>query len=531
MIYKNLIEIKHKIKPLCFILAVILLCSTLLVGCSSDTYNIYFGVNEMPKNIDPQKAQLQAELLTVRNCFRGLYKLDENGKAVPDLAQNTVISDDGLTYTFTLFETTWKDETPVTADDFMFAIERASDPMTNAPSNHPITNIQGVPERLSGDSSAVLGAKALDTKTLSISLIKPDKNFLSKLTMAIFMPCNRVFFENCKGKYGLNRQNILTNGRYSPSQWTEGRHLKLTLNDKTDETKPLNVYLTVSSTGKSNVQRIKSDEIGITVDNVNGYQGINENEFTINTLYQKNYCLVFNKATEVGGNKQLTDAFARAVHRELFKVNMDHRLLLADTCLPRDSLVFDRTLGNFSQPKYTFELDTEAARNYFLAAVKELKNKKLPSISVLCVENDEIKSILNSVVSGWQNNLGAYVNITTLKSEQALLDSVKNGDFTVALVPLSGSATDVLSSFADANSGMYIGNPDYDNAFAELLATDDHNVALASISKCLNVLSTESAVIPITSTPTAYIYNSDYQNVHFSVLDGTVDFSIIYKNQ
>ena len=120
MIYRNLTENKYIIKPLCFVLAVILLCSTLLVGCSSDTYNIYFGVNEMPKNIDPQKAQLQAELLAVRNCFRGLYKLDENGKAIPDLAESTAITENGLTYTFTLSEAFWKDETRVTADNFLF---------------------------------------------------------------------------------------------------------------------------------------------------------------------------------------------------------------------------------------------------------------------------------------------------------------------------------------------------------------------------------------------------------------------------
>ena len=522
---------KYIIKPLCFILAVLLSCTFLMVGCSSESYSLYFGVNDMPKNIDPQKAQNQAELLAVRNCFRGLYKMDSDGKAVPDLAEKTSITEDGRVYTFTLTESTWKDETPVTSDDFLFAIERASDPVTGSPSNHLLSNIIGVPERLSGDGAATLGVNIIDRRTFSITLIKPDKNFLASLTMAVFMPCNREFFENCKGKYGLNKQNILTNGQYYPSQWTENRHLKLTINDKSDESKPQNVYLSVSSTGKTNVQRIKSDEIGMTVDNVNGYQGINENEFTINTLYQKNYCLVFNKATEVGGNKQLTDAFAKAVHRELFAVNMDHRLKLADSCLPNDCLVFDRTLGKFTQPKYAFELDTASARSDFLTAVKELNNKKLPNINVLCVENDEIKSILNSIVSGWQNHLGAYVNITTVNSEQALLNSVTNGDFSVAFVPFSGSAIDVLSGFSDKNSGLYINNTDYDLAFSELLSTDDHDVALKSISKCLNILSTESAVIPIISTPTAYIYNSDYQNVHFSVLDGTVDFSIINKNK
>lgn len=512
-------------------LGLVLLCLCLLSGCSSDSYSLYFGVNEMPKNIDPQKASLQAELLAVRNCFRGLYKLDTDSDAVPDLAQKTDISLDGLTYTFTLTDAEWKDETKVTSDDFLFAIERASDPVTGSPSVQLLSNIVGVSDRLNGAGDGKIGVSAPDSKTLVIKLIRPDEAFLSKLTQAVFMPCNRKFFDECKGKYGLDRQHILTNGCYYPSQWTENRHLKLTVINKEDEAKPQNVYLTVSSTGKNNIQRIKGDEIGMTVDSVNSAFGINENDYTVTSLYQQNYALVFNKSTEVGANKQLTDAFAKAIHREYYKINMDQRFRVADSVLPKDCILLDKSIGSVNIPKYGFELDSATAREDFLNAIKQLKNKKLPSLSVLCVENEEIKSVLNNIVSNWQSNLGAYVNITTVSNETALYEKVKGGDFTVALVTLSGSATEILSLFADSTSGLYINNAEYDVLANGLVNIDNRTAAVKEIEKCLGILSEESAVIPIISTPTAFVYSSVYQNVHFSIIDGTVNFSIIYKNK
>lgn len=512
-------------------LGLVLLCVCLLSGCSSDSYSLYFGVNEMPKNIDPQKASLQAELLAVRNCFRGLYKLDTNSDAVPDLAQKTDVSTDSLTYTFTLTDAEWKDETKVTSDDFLFAIERASDPVTGSPSVQLLTNIVGVSERLNGNGHGNIGVSAPDSKTLVIKLVRPDETFLSKLTQAVFMPCNRKFFEECKGKYGLDRQHILTNGCYYPSQWTENRHLKLTIVNKEDEAKPQNVYLTVSSTGKNNIQRIKDDEIGMTVDSVNSAFGINENDYTVTSLYRQNYALVFNKSTQVGANKQLTDAFAKAIHREYYKINMDQRFTVADSVLPKDCILLDKAIGSLNITKYGYELDSAAAREDFLNAIKQLKNKKLPSLNVLCVENEEIKSVLNSIVSNWQSNLGAYVNITTVSTESALLQKVKSGDFTVALVPLSGSATDILSLFANSTSGLYINNAEYDGLVNGLANIDNRTAVIEAIEKCLGILSEESSVIPIISTPTAFVYSSVYQNVHFSILDGTVDFSIIYKIQ
>ena len=47
-------------------------------GCAATDFTLYFGIDTIPENLDPQKAESYSELITVKNCFRGLLRLDEN---------------------------------------------------------------------------------------------------------------------------------------------------------------------------------------------------------------------------------------------------------------------------------------------------------------------------------------------------------------------------------------------------------------------------------------------------------------------
>ena len=49
------------------------------------------------------------------------------------------------------------------------------------------------------------------------------------------------------------------------------------------------------------------------------------------------------------------------------------------------------------------------------------------------------------------------------------------------------------------------------------------------LNKALEILSKDSSIIPIMSTPSAAVWNNEYKNVIFSKTDLTVDFSIVYK--
>ncbi len=515
------------------LIAVIVLSCMAFSGCGNKNFTLYFGVDTIPISIDPQKASSYSELLTVRNCFRGLIKQDNNGKYVCDVAESYTINDNYTEYYFKLKNTQWSNSQPVTAQDFVFAISRIADGETQSKSVNLITNIVGAQERLNGTNS-ILGVEAISDNELTFRLIKPDRNFLSKLTLAAFMPCNRDFFEDCKGKYGLDRKNILTNGNYTVTQWNAGKSIKLSLKQIPNSNFPIaqSVLISVSSQGKNNIRRIIDNEIGMTVDYANNYLDVNTAKYTVRTLYRKNFCIVFNPNSKIGSNAEITEAFAKSVHSELYSSRMSNRFKTANSIIPNDTVIFDTKVSNQTDNiKYGFKFDPENARQIFLNAILKINKNGFPKTSILTINNNEIKAVLNDVVSEWQATLGTYINITTTKSEQELLNRVFSGDYTIAFIPVSGTVYDILKTFNLSQSkNIGINDPKYDVLVKTLFETDDTQKAQQIINDCIQILSQTSSVIPIISVPTAYIYKSSYKNVVFSNIDETIDFSYIYKN-
>ena len=82
------------------------LCFVIPTGCGKkETVKNIIAENITGiKNIDPQIAENDTEQEIVHNTFRGLLRHDENGKIITDAAESYSVSNDGLTYTFTISE-------------------------------------------------------------------------------------------------------------------------------------------------------------------------------------------------------------------------------------------------------------------------------------------------------------------------------------------------------------------------------------------------------------------------------------------
>ena len=105
--------------------------------------------------IDTGRSATLCGLSACRHLYEGLYKLDAEGNVVLGQAENVEVSDDELTYTFTLRDDiTWSDGEPVTAGDFVYGWQYLKD--------------------CSADYSTLLdmvaSAEATDDKTLVVTL-------------------------------------------------------------------------------------------------------------------------------------------------------------------------------------------------------------------------------------------------------------------------------------------------------------------------------------------------------------------------
>lgn len=128
------------------------------------------GVVGTPRFVNPILALSDVDRDLTTLIYSGLMKV-ENGELVHDLAKRYTISDDGLTYTFTLQDNIYfHDNTPITADDVVFTIQKAQD------------NILKSPRRANWDGVIV---EKISDKEVQFTLKKPYAPFIENATMGI----------------------------------------------------------------------------------------------------------------------------------------------------------------------------------------------------------------------------------------------------------------------------------------------------------------------------------------------------------
>ncbi len=198
---------------------------------SAATLNIHNGGD--PSSLDPHKVSGDWENRVVGDMFEGLLTEDINAEPIAGQAESWTISDDGLVYTFTLRDgIQWTDGTPVTAGDFVFAFQRLMNPETAANYAYLQYTIKNAEKINKGEITDLdmLGVKAIDDKTLEITLEQPTPYFLGALTHYTAYPVPQHVVE-AKGADWIKIENIATNGAYRPVEWVPGSHVKNVKND------------------------------------------------------------------------------------------------------------------------------------------------------------------------------------------------------------------------------------------------------------------------------------------------------------
>ncbi|MFN4062048.1 MAG: peptide ABC transporter substrate-binding protein [Paracoccus hibiscisoli] len=153
----------------------------------------------------------------LRSLFEGLMTESATGEMIPGMAESHELSDDGLTYTFTLREATWSNGDPVTADDFVFAWQRVVTPETASEYAWYIElmNIDNATAIIAGEMTPdQLGVAALDDRTLQVTLSAPTPYFLNTLSHATTYPVPRAVVEE-HGQAWTQPANIVGNGAYT----------------------------------------------------------------------------------------------------------------------------------------------------------------------------------------------------------------------------------------------------------------------------------------------------------------------------
>ena len=110
--------------------------------------------------------------------------IDSKLNVVPDLAESWDVSPDGRVYTFRIRpDATFHNDKPVTAEDVRWSLERATDPLTEAPNvDQYLGDIVGVKTKIEGDSLEISGVRVINENTIEITIDESKSFFLAKMT-------------------------------------------------------------------------------------------------------------------------------------------------------------------------------------------------------------------------------------------------------------------------------------------------------------------------------------------------------------
>ena len=227
------------------------------------------GNGTEPQTLDVALAQGTPSSHIQRDLFEGLIAEKADGTLIPGAAERWQISKDGLVYTFHLRpDGRWSNGDPVTAQDFEFALKRLVDPATAAPYSfivNPILNAPAISSARLKDVDA-LGVKALDNRTLEITLSKPTPYFIGLLTHSTTFPVHRKSILK-NGKEWIKPGKLVSNGAYKLIEWEPQSHIKLVKNPYFHDARHVRidtVYYLNTEDVATEVKRYRAGELDYT---------------------------------------------------------------------------------------------------------------------------------------------------------------------------------------------------------------------------------------------------------------------------
>ncbi|MEW9675630.1 peptide ABC transporter substrate-binding protein [Lentibacillus sp. L22] len=387
---------------------------------------------------DPSLATDQASFIVFGQTMEGLYGLDKDDNPVPAIADGEPdISEDGKEYTFKLREDAkWSNGDPVTANDFVYAWQRAVDPETGSEYAYMFDGvIKNASEIINGDKDPdELAVKAEDDYTLKVTLDIPIEYFDSLLAFGTYLPLNEKFVEEKGDKFGTNSDNMLANGPFVLTDWDgSGLNWKYEKNDEYYDKDNVNldeVNVQVSKKPSTAVNLFETDKTDRTAALSAEYAKQYQNDPNAATFEESSsWYLKFNQKRDGKdtplANKNIRKALAMAFDKKAYTDQV-----LANGSVPTDGYV-PRGLATNPETDEDFRddsgdlisYDVDKAKEYWEKGLKELGEDSL-ELDYLSDDTENAKTTSEYFKNQLESNLdGLKLNVSNVPFKVRLKDT------------------------------------------------------------------------------------------------------------
>ncbi|UYM15086.1 peptide ABC transporter substrate-binding protein [Endozoicomonas euniceicola] len=437
----------------------------------ADVQELVRGNGAEPASLDPQKVEEVSGAAVVRDLFEGLVTQDLEGNTIPAQAESWEVSEDNKVFTFKIRDdANWSNGDPVTAEDFVFAFQRAVDPATASRYAWyvEIPTIINASDIIAGKAAVdSLGVKALDSKTFRVTLEKPVPYFIKMLAHQTMFPVPTKVVKK-HGDQWTRVENIVSNGPYVLDQWVVNERIVLKRNrgywnDRETVINKVTHLPIVSETAELN--RYKAGELDMTYVIPSKHFSALQKEIPeeIKTSPQLGtYYYEFNTQVKPFDDVRVRKALSYAINRDAITKNITKQgQIPAYTFTPG-------AVAGFTPPATDYSQLTQNERN---AKAKQLLeeagyNKSNPlKLNLLYNTSEAHKDIAVAISYMWKS-LGVQ---TTLENQEwkTFLDTKNDGKFDVSRAGWLGdynepsTMLDLKMSTHGQNDGKWL-NDQYD---------------------------------------------------------------------
>lgn len=197
---------------------------TAFAGCGkkkADGITVQIGPN--PETLDPALNSAVDGGNMLITLFETLLIIDQDNKVQPGQAEKYVVSDDGLTWTFTMRDgLKWSDGTELNAKDFEYTFKRIADTNVAAPYAETVIGmIEGYKDAIDSKNPEKLNVKASeDGKTLTVKLSYPCSYFDKIVAFGTMSPVQKATVEKNGDSWATKPETYVCNGPYTITEWT-----------------------------------------------------------------------------------------------------------------------------------------------------------------------------------------------------------------------------------------------------------------------------------------------------------------------
>lgn len=531
-------------KRLTACITALLLCIGCLTmtSCKEDDgkgYVFGYDISSNPGSLDPQYASDKESYLIIGCIFEGLYRTAGDGSVEKAMAESCTVSDDGLTYTFTLKQNRyWTDvngyNKQVTADDFVFGFQRLFMPETRAPKASEYFCIKNAQKINSGEITDVsqLGVKADGKFGLIIELEYTEPSFEMMLSMPAAMPCNKDYFSAAQGKYGLDAERTPSNGPFYVKTWYYDAWSKNNNNmvlrycdkyDEHDEVTPLGLNFFVEDDHMTDFSDGTSQSIVLSGSTAKNYLG---SDYVYDEYSTAVYGIMMNTKKSIFKSDKLRYALLFASDKSTLSLPFGYSA--ADGIVApsvKNSLGGYRdTAGNRTAVKP----DEIKAYSSYQSACENIDKADLHSVNILAVQNrdEEIGESLGGILQQWQAKLGFYCSISYV-SESEYDEKIASGDYTLALTRINGDYNRpeaYLRQFTDSGYKYSAMDDTYSALLQQATQAKDANEEYELCVSAEKQLITDGRFIPVAYVTEYFISTKNCEGIIYDPFTGQIDY-------